>query len=1282
VSTVIVKKQEIKEQMKFKIIIFSTLLSAFNLLAQTISGSVYKDLDFDNLITASDQVVSNLTINAYNDLNTLVATAVTDSLGAYSLNVGSTDDFRLEYDLISLSSSLSVAYHSSGINSEVVFAKGGDSAVDLLLIDNSDYCDENPEFTTVCYVKGDPLIDPTNTAGHTYPASGRDSIVSMKNDLSAAYSGPMPEVRHDGFSEETGSVYGVAYNRSNEHLYTSAFIKRFSGLGTLGVGGIYEIDYSAATPTVIPFMDLEALGQNLYDSSIYTTGYPDNVARGLVSDSLVNDDTKDLEGLVDVAKVGLGDLDISDDGNSLFVVNLFTKKVVSVDLTNHNLTGSSITTTEIAELPAYPNPNCNMGEDRPFGLKFNNGKIYLGVVCDGSDYPFSATPATSGNADLRALVFEYDFNTSLWVNIVDQTMDYQKGPAGGVGSTDCVFFEPWTDTNYNRHGFRCIGDIYLSDIEFDDNNDLILAFTNRSSHRNDNDEYWNAGEILRFAYDSGTNSYVVENAGTSINGGGCGITNPRAVNQGIGGAEYYCADSENINNHMETFIGSVALKPGSGELLVTAITPVIRRSGGVFFVNNSTGQINSARGDYRYTLYEGLDNINGEFAKAAGLGDIEFLCEAPELEIGNRVWLDLDTDGIQDPSEPPIAGVIITLYDLTNPSNPPIQVTTDSLGQYTFTGLSPYNQYEVVIDDPSNFASGGALEDLVLTSDSQGNGVNDSDGILNSNSDPSITLLTSGGGVNNFTYDFGFYPEVRIGNYVWLDTNSDGVQDSNEFGIPGVTVNIYDDQGNLVGSTITDSNGEYYFDVTGGQDYVIYLDNPADYAQGGPLVDIILTVVDSSVTSDALDSDAVLTSGFPCISLTAPTDGEDLTYDFGFYPEVRIGNYVWLDTNGDGVQDPEELGVPGVTVNIYDDQGNLVGSTITDSNGEYYFDVPAGQDYVIYLDNPADYAQGGPLEDLSLTVVDSATTSDALDSDAVLASGFPCISLTAPTEGEDLTYDFGFIEEIIEEEDDDDVEIGNYVWLDTNGDGVQDPEELGAPGVTVNIYDDQGNLVGSTITDSNGEYYFDVPAGKDYVIYLDNPADYAQGGPLEDFNLTFNDKGNDLNDSDALVVNGYPCISLTAPSSGFDHSYDFGFLTPQTQAEIDNAGIEISRLLIRQLKLVSSDKSSYDKKYCSKKKIRSLIKKSDDLYSKIWNMAWVDLKLSSNGVDCQMVSNLDTKRTIESKFRKLKKISKRISKCNSMNSKKALKLRRIINKKIKKVRKHIKKVPDSVRVCK
>jgi hypothetical protein len=86
---------------------------------------------------------------------------------------------------------------------------------------------------------------------------------------------------------------------------------------------------------------------------------------------------------------------------------------------------------------------------------------------------------------------------------------------------------------------------------------------------------------------------------------------------------------------------------------------------------------------------------------------------------------------------------------------------------------------------------------------------------------------------------------------------------------------------------------------------------------------------------------AVFHGGFPYPE--APLTGECKVRMEPFVQDgILLGNRVWLDKNADGVQSPEEQGVGGVCVNLYDANGDLVQKTSTDSNGYYGFNVEPG----------------------------------------------------------------------------------------------------------------------------------------------------------------------------------------------------------------------------------------------------------------------------------------------------------------------------------------------------
>jgi hypothetical protein len=65
----------------------------------------------------------------------------------------------------------------------------------------------------------------------------------------------------------------------------------------------------------------------------------------------------------------------------------------------------------------------------------------------------------------------------------------------------------------------------------------------------------------------------------------------------------------------------------------------------------------------------------------------------------------------------------------------------------------------------------------------------------------------------------------------------------------------------------------------------------------------------------------------------------DLSIDFGFFQLLEIGNYVWRDNSGDGLQQANEPSMAGVVLQLTSADGALIGTTITDATGRYSFDA-------------------------------------------------------------------------------------------------------------------------------------------------------------------------------------------------------------------------------------------------------------------------------------------------------------------------------------------------------
>ncbi len=217
---------------------------------------------------------------------------------------------------------------------------------------------------------------------------------------------------------------------------------------------------------------------------------------------------------------------------------------------------------------------------------------------------------------------------------------------------------------------------------------------------------------------------------------------------------------------------------------------------------------------------------------------------------------------------------------------------------------------------------------------------------------------------------------------------------------------------------------------------------------------------------------------------------------------IEIGNRVWRDDLGNGVQDAGEPGIGVVTVELWTTgpSAALVGTAITTADGSYRFNsgttepaVGSGDDVGgglqprssfqlrIPLDGPNASALGGTF----LTGKDATTASgsDASDSDAAPMGAYAAIDVTTGIGGRNNhALDAGFARP---------VSVGDLVWNDLNNNGLAEAGEPGIEGVTVRLLDEGGAQLNVTSTDAAGHYGFAGLAPADYRIEVVPPAGYA-----------------------------------------------------------------------------------------------------------------------------------------------------------------------------------------------
>lgn len=230
-----------------------------------------------------------------------------------------------------------------------------------------------------------------------------------------------------------------------------------------------------------------------------------------------------------------------------------------------------------------------------------------------------------------------------------------------------------------------------------------------------------------------------------------------------------------------------------------------------------------------------------------------------------------------------------------------------------------------------------------------------------------------------------------------------------------------------------------------------------------------------------------------------------------------IGDRVWRDINGNGVQDTNEPGLAGVAVKlrINCDANNTL-TAITNSNGDFQFDGLGVGTYQLEFIKPDGYSFSPYI----------AAGDYRIDSNADPATGLDqCRSLS--TGQSRLALDAGLVPSLA----DGSGIMGNYVWSDDNGDGTQDATEPGLAGVTVRLHIDCNPTTWlSTFTDANGGFMFDRLPVKNYRLEFVAPDGFTFSPPIAagDYDRDSNADPNTGRDKCRAMPEGRERLALDA----------------------------------------------------------------------------------------------------------------------------------------------------------
>ena len=620
------------------------------------------------------------------------------------------------------------------------------------------------------------------------------------------------------------------------------------------------------------------------------------------------------------------------------------------------------------------------------------------------------------------------------------------------------------------------------------------------------------------------------------------------------------------------------------------------------------------------------------------------------------MWVDTNKNGIQDANESGVENVSVKLYKDGTATG--ATTTTDANGKYEFCNLEN-GDYSVEFDKttlPNGYE--------ITTKDAGSDDAKDSDADTNTGKTQQVAINDA----NNTTLDMGIFktptPTYCLGDFVWEDTNKNGIQDANESGVENVSVKLLDENGAEISTQNTNANGAYKFCNLKAGDYYVEFNKPTGYE---------LTQKDAG-SDDSKDSDANTNTG-KTDKITLSTS-DNLTVDAGIYKvatpnELVLSGHIFNDGNGDGNVNGDPINQAGdepLYVTLINSNGEVVASKEVNSDGVYTFTqadgLEANSDYTVILSTDANAttphlpenwsntgekaANGGEGDDgsadgiLSVQVTDTNAINNDFginekprgsdhiidDKDAIAnppghtrypvdlhlsdrEDGTPTTvtikTLPDPSDGV-LYYDGKPVTagQVIENFDSskltvdpadgnhvvkftytttdkagvesntnrvvipfvEDIQLGDFIWLDKNLNGIQDRGEPGVVGVKVVLLnedgtqavDSNGNPIVTT-TDSSGHYLLNnVKPGSNYQIKVELPNTY---------NATLQNVGDDSLDSDANKDGIIKVMNATQSNM----SYDVGIycdcddykVNPQNHKKLKMPALNIAGLLVMLL---------------------------------------------------------------------------------------------------------------------
>lgn len=893
---------------------------------------------------AIDRGVQNVTVTAYDPAGVSRGTATTAADGTYTLAATGTGPYRIEF------TNLPSGYFASARSTDSVLGgAAANSGSTVQFVNNVNTANINLAVNHPSdYSQNNPEV-----VASMY--SSGDQITGVNNGLPVLVSFPYS-------SGSTDTATGA-----NEALFDSPSANPLE-LAANEVGTTYGLAYARRSRLIYSaaFFKRHAGFGPGGPNRIYVISRAGN---GSVSNSFTvpgtatnAHDTTNYPrdngntGWDGVGKTSLGGIALSEDESVLYVMNLADRTLYALNPS----TGAQIAAQAAPTNLPVPSGTCNANDARPFAVNFYRGSLYVGLVCSAQSTATVDT-FTDSNGNSRYDGGDYYIESNGTAGRQAATESYLDLDGNGSFTAG----EAFVDNDGN--GFYNLGDarqlrayVYAvnpTTLAFDASPLFQMPLNYRRgivTHttgaygiwRPWSNVYRDAGSgTFRTVYSQPMLTDIAFDNGNLILG-----LRDRLGDQVGNGALSNPNDASNTNLYQPRTAGDVIRACGAFGVWTVEANG---RCGGT---GTSPQNVSEGPG-------------GGEFYYGDAY-DLQDTYISPGVTINGKGGNHDDTANGGVEQMPGAPDVMITNFD-------PIPNIANMTHDGGIRWLS---------NTTGNFTKGYRLFD--------GNGSD-------------TTILGKAGGIGGSLVILPDPAPIELGNRVWRDTDNDGVQDPGENGIASVTVRLYNASSTLVGTAVTDANGEYYFvgstvadsnltdnvgQVNGGiaynTNYQIRLDVAANYTGAGALTGLLATTRDVTTQAgfdEGSDSDsspvvnpASSPAGtYPVISVTTGNPGENNhNLDVGFASSAlySLGNRVWFDTDNDGQIDALEVGIPNVSVSIFadanadgtpDTPATALATMVTDAGGYYRFDNLTAQNYVVRI-NPTNF------------IPEDADTTDAL----------------------------------------------------------------------------------------------------------------------------------------------------------------------------------------------------------------------------------------------------------------------------------------------------------------